>query len=211
MDRVIFLGCWLLLALGVMTGLGIGPSSELSQSIRSGFELLSFGGTAVTAVVALVALTSWQTQFRHSEKWKAIKNFQDALDGGDAAHDYLFCAFAMNARNQAAPWHERRIIFTDEFYEKQKVWFAQCSKVNKAWGQIVLLFEAQELALLKDHQAIEGDVDRVVNLVLENFFLVEPSELMQLHYLINACSNRARSESLILLTQTGKLQKSLVR
>lgn len=211
MDRVIFLGCLLLVGLGVVTGLGIDTSVGISQSVRSALELMSFAGTAVTAVVALVALTSWQTQFRHSEKWKAIKDFQDALDGGEAAHSYLFSAFSMKAQNQTAPWHERKINFTQEFQEKQKTWFAQCSAANKAWSQIVLLFDEKDLTELKTHQDIQEDVEKIITSVLENYFEAESSCLVSMYSIVTACSSQARTGTLELFTQASVLKMSLVR
>ncbi|MBA6068358.1 hypothetical protein [Pseudomonas mosselii] len=211
MDRVIFLGCVLLLGLGVMTGLGLGSSVGLSASIRSAFELLSFAGTAVTAVVALVALTSWQTQFRHSEKWKAIKDFQDALDGGEAAHNYLLCAFSMTAQNQNLPWHERRMDLTQEFQEKQKAWFAQCSATNRAWSQIILLFDEQELASFKGDQEIQEEIEKTISLVLEGYFQSEPNFLVNTYSAVISCSSRARNYAMEQFAQATTLKKNLVR
>ncbi|MNZ16083.1 hypothetical protein D3C78_330480 [compost metagenome] len=211
MDRVIFLGCALLLGLGVMTGLGLGSSVGLSASIRSAFELLSFAGTAVTAVVALVALTSWQTQFRHSEKWKAIKDFQDALDGGEAAHNYLLCAFSMSAQNQNLPWHERRMDLTQEFQEKQKAWFAQCSARSRAWSQIILLFDEKELAAFNIHKEKQEDIEKTISLVLEGYFQSEPNDIVNMYSVVTACSSRARNDAMELFSQATALKKNLVR
>ena len=72
MDRVVFYGCILLVAFGILLGFGMGATEVAANKIRGVFEILSFAGTTVTAVVAVVALTSWQSQFRHAERFKSL-------------------------------------------------------------------------------------------------------------------------------------------
>ncbi|QPG62120.1 hypothetical protein HFV04_021715 [Pseudomonas sp. BIGb0427] len=214
MDRVVLAGCFMLLAVGLLIGLGVNSSTSGWSSIRDVFELASFAGTAVTAVVATVALTSWQLQFRHSEKWKAVKTFQDTLDGGDAAQALLNTAFNMMAANRSVEWDGKRTSFTDDFHLRQKAWHDQCYKANKAWSQITLLYEFPDLATLEIHEDIEADVDRVVAVLLNAFLRMDPMEpvdVVHTYQAVNECASRARAGTLRLFAQAGVMQKRLIR
>ena len=210
MDRVIFLGCFLLLAVGVLTGLGMGSSAGLPQSIRSALELLSFAGTAVTAVVALIALTSWQTQFRHSEKWKALKAFQDSLDAGMSAHTFLMYLFTLIAQNQSANWMNKQIDIPAEFMQKQKDWMEYCTRVDKAWSQIELLYGEGDLRAIENHRAIEDDVRKLSTMMLELYLKMEPTNLLELHNAAQGCVVNASKRTRALYDQSGRLLKGLV-
>lgn len=211
MDRVIFLGCFLLLAVGVLTGLGIQSTSGVAKSIRDGFEILSFIGTAVTAVVALIALTSWQIQFRHSEKWKAVKAFQESLDGGMSAHSHLMYLFTMVARNQAANWTDKQTELTEEFMQKQKAWMEYCFRVDTAWNQIELLYEEGRLRDVENHRSIEDGVRETSTMLLEIYLRMEPTDLFQLHQVVEQSAAIASERSRHLFLQAGNMLKALVR
>lgn len=210
MDRVIFLGCVLLLAVGGLVGIGIGSSSSLSTSIRGALELLSFAGTAITAVVALIALTSWQTQFRHSEKWKALRAFQDLLDGGVSAHSYLTYLFTLVSQNQAARFAGKQLNLTDEFFSRQKAWMEYCFRVDRAWSQIELLYNNGELDFVEDHKSIEESVRKVSSMFIEIMGGNEPTNLFQLINVLNESTANAADRSRQLFLQSDSMLRKLV-
>lgn len=117
----------------------------------------------------------------------------------------------MNAQNKSVAWHERRLDFTSEFQEKQKAWFAQCLAVNKTWSQLALLFDAREIVNLDAHQAIQEEVDKVIQVVLEDYFQVETSDMAAMYNLVSSCSARARSGAQELFAQASALQGDLAR
>jgi hypothetical protein len=211
MDRVVLGGCFLLLVLGVLIGFGISAESSTGKSIRDAFELLSFAGTAITGVVAVVALTSWRAQFRHSEKWKAIKKLQDALDGGRAANAYLNALFSMVARAHRVGWELRTIDFPETFQEPQKAWFDQCSRVDKAWQELLLVFDADELAFKPTHRDIEESVGSVATKFISVYLGSDTPDMGNLYNSFDQCSIRARDDTNLIFKQSGLLQRKLVR
>lgn len=210
MDRVIFLGCALLLALGMLIGLGLDSSASLFTNLRAAFELLSFAGTAATAVVAVVALSSWHTQFRHSEKWKAIKKFQGALDGGRSATAYLNSLFSVAARNYR-DWGGRTVDFMNGFQSEQKAWFDQCALVEKAWQELCLLLDEKDMKVFSViHESIEIEVGDVASLVIGEFLKADAPNIADLYDATQRCSTRARDRTNQIFSQSGELQKKLV-
>ncbi|SEI19103.1 hypothetical protein SAMN05216581_3870 [Pseudomonas asplenii] len=205
MDRVILLGCILLLLTGLSVGLGINTSEGGVKSVRDALELLSFAGTVVTAIVAAIALTSWHAQFRHSERWKAVKKFQESLDGGRAASHYVNLVFRMVANNQMAAWHEKKINFSDDFESGQRAWFDQCLKVERAWQELENIFEGKELDFLLSHKDVEQQVNDFAGMLIRYFINFEVTELSALYQHTMDCIEGARNGKAKIFEQTGLL------
>jgi hypothetical protein len=143
MDRVVLGGCFLLVALGVLLGLGISAEQSTWQSIRAAMELLSFAGTAVTGVVAVVALTSWQSQFRHTERFKSLKELKDAsLD----LHKFIFFLHAIASRHIESLGGGSQVsdhAGAEEVARQQ--WFAALDVYRRAWGVAVVFLTPEEV------------------------------------------------------------------
>ncbi|UVL17458.1 hypothetical protein LOY44_15670 [Pseudomonas sp. B21-044] len=210
MDRVIFGGCILLLMVGGMVGIGVGSTSSLSTGIRAALELLSFTGTAITAVVALVALTSWQTQFRHSEKWKALKAFQDSLDGGVSAHSYLTYLYTLVSQNQMAILANQQLNINDEFFIRQKAWMEYCIKVDRAWGQVDVLYDGGESNPVESHKDVEECVHKVYVVFMDVLAKGNTVNLIGLLDVLNECTANVSEKSRRLFVQSDVLLRKLV-
>lgn len=143
MDRVVLGGCFLLVALGVLVGLGISAEQSIGKSIRDAMELLSFAGTAITGVVAVLAFNNWQTQFRHTERFKALKELKDSsLD----LYSFLNYLNSMVARDMESITHGSQVDerALEESVARQQ-WLASLDVYRKAWGVAVVFLTPEEV------------------------------------------------------------------
>jgi hypothetical protein len=105
-------------------------------------ELLSFAGTAVTGVVAVVAFSSWRTQFRHMEKFKALKELNDASRDLHRFLDYLNAiAYREMVALDGGP-NVEDLARAEDVARQQ--WYAALDVYGKAWGGAVVFLAAEE-------------------------------------------------------------------
>lgn len=211
MDRVVLGGCVLLVALGVLMGLGISAEQSIGGRIRDALELLSFVGTAVTGVVAIVALTSWHMQFKHAEKWKSIKKLQESLDGGKAATDYLNSMFRMLSTRHRNGWSVRKVDFMSDVKDEQEQWFSQCFKVDRAWQELCLVMDEKDFTIVSiTHREIDDLVSKAATEIISVYLGDDQPDLAALYVSTERCSRLARDKTNLMFSQTGLLQRSLV-
>lgn len=143
MDRVVLGGCFLLVALGVLLGLGFSADQPFGKSVRDALELLSFAGTAVTGVVAVVALTSWRSQFRHTERFKALKDLKDA-----SQNLYFFLAYLNSLANRHIEWvsggaRAQELAVAEA--EARARWHEALDIYRRAWGVAAVFLTSAEV------------------------------------------------------------------
>lgn len=142
MDRVVLGGCFLLVALGVLLGLGVSAEQSTWKGIRNAMEFLSFAGTAVTAVVAIAALTSWQSQFRHTEKFKAMKELREA-----SMELYLFLDYLRAVADKHLELLSSGATAQDYAVaeaEARERWYVALDVYSRAWGLAAVFLTNEE-------------------------------------------------------------------
>lgn len=110
------------------------------------FDIIGAIATVIAAGVAVIALTNWQSQFRHAEKFKAFKELKDASTNLYLFRAYLFtiqrcCVHLMNTGG-----------VPDETLEQEKdlaleQWKIALMEYTRAWGTAVVFLTAEEEAL----------------------------------------------------------------
>ncbi|MBT9268534.1 hypothetical protein KKQ10_27020 [Pseudomonas sp. MG-9] len=168
MDRVVLAGCVLLVAFGVLIGVGLNSTEELSKQVRNAFELLNFTGGIVTAAVAVAALTSWRRQFRHSGKYESLRNFKLSLDGGWAAEKLMDKLLGQIKMIHMSDQVYDTMKIHENIADHQKDWDAQCRKVELAWKEMSLYFDQSELSTFKItnrdiYQMVQSEFYRLLN------------------------------------------------
>jgi uncharacterized membrane protein YidH (DUF202 family) len=168
MDRVVLVGCVLLVAFGVLIGVGLNSTEELSKQVRNAFELLNFTGGIVTAGVAVVALTSWRRQFRHSGKYESLRNFKISLDGGWAAEKLMDKLLGQIKMIHMSDQVYDTMKIHENLADDQKDWDAQCRKVEMAWREMNLYFDQSELSTFRVtnrdvYQMVRSEFYRLLN------------------------------------------------
>jgi hypothetical protein len=145
MDRIVFSGCLLLVSFGILLGFGMSTTEVAANKIRGVFEILSYAGTVVTAMVAVVALTSWQSQFRHTERFKSLKDLKDAAIGLHAFKDFLLTVQKKCHHLICNDGYPIDVLEQDETLAREK-WLIALEAYNRAWGTAVVFFTHAEEA-----------------------------------------------------------------
>lgn|GEM_PF-3492340 len=144
MDRVVLGGCLLLVLFGLFVGLGMQTSPEAQTTIRSAFELLSFIATSVTAVVAVVALTGWRMQFKHTEKFNALRDLKDSATSLHKFRGYLLALQnkCLGLLQGASP---ENIAYLQEAEDEARLkWLEALEHYNRAWSTALVFLTAEE-------------------------------------------------------------------
>ena len=89
MDRVIVVGCILLVAFGATFGIAINLRSGTGEAVKSALEIGAAISTIIAAVIAVYALSIWKSEFRHSKKFDALARLKTAVDGLGVAPKYM--------------------------------------------------------------------------------------------------------------------------
>lgn len=65
------------------------PSFSKPAEIKNSIEAISYIATILACVVAMSALTSWRSQFKHSEKYAALKSLLESVYELQTIRSYL--------------------------------------------------------------------------------------------------------------------------
>ena len=71
------------------TGLVWRPMAGVGDSIKYALECISYIATAIAAIVAIVALSAWKDQFKHTERFKCLNELKEAATDLDTFIEYL--------------------------------------------------------------------------------------------------------------------------
>jgi hypothetical protein len=139
-----FLVCFFSGAIWGVGGLSF-SGKPLHTSIKDILELGSYCATIFVALIGVKTLTAWQLQFKHAEKYKAIKSFQDKLNGEQVGESYLYSVMqkVIDSINQSAP-----IGLLDGvkfFKERDLAWVYHCFEMQRAWEEMRLFLTDVEL------------------------------------------------------------------
>lgn len=147
-DWVIRGGCVLLFLSGVIWGMI--PDKKgffVVANIHDLFEIFGAIATAVAAWVGVVALTNWQNQFRHAEKFKAFKDLKDAAYNLIAFRGYLFAVQRRCLHLMGTGGVENEAFEEDERIAKDQ-WTFALKAYNVAWGTAVIFLTKEEESML---------------------------------------------------------------
>ena len=126
-----------------MAGVVWQPAFGDYSKMKDALEGSSFLATAVAAVVAIFTLNAWKAQFRHSERFKSLKDLKDAATDLHTLRGFLFCVERRCTHlmhTNGVPSEELELA---EETAKQK-WLSAMQTYNRAWSTAVVFFTPQE-------------------------------------------------------------------
>lgn len=149
-DRVVLGGCLLLVVFGVFVGISIQAEQLIANGVKTAFEILSYFATAVAAVVAVVALSDWRTQFKHAERFNSIKDLRRVADDlrlftkyvKALERKYLFAMTNAGASDAALNEQEEAA---------RVVWVGALQNYGLAWATASVFFSVENESLKKCH------------------------------------------------------------
>ncbi|WDG77318.1 hypothetical protein PUP68_21655 [Pseudomonas chlororaphis] len=147
-DWVIWTGCILLFFTGAIWGMIPDKSGFFAvENVHDLFDMFGAIATAVAASVGVIALTNWQSQFRHAEKYKALKDLKDAAYGLHAFRGYLFAVQRRCLQLMAAGGVPNEAFDEDERIAHEQ-WTVALRAYNVAWGTAIIFLTGEEEAML---------------------------------------------------------------
>lgn len=190
---------------------GGGISFSYKPEWKAVFELGSYIATILVALVGVKTMNAWQAQFKHSEKYKVIKEFQSSLDGGRAAETYINGLFYKCLEASADNKMPGIMSFLGAMYDSQKAWNAKCFEVERRWANLKLLLSEDELSLfLQSPEDLEVSVREVANMLIEMATNDGSINFLQLNGVVIECCDSVRKQSLLMFDVSNGILKKLV-
>lgn len=146
MDRVVLAGCALLVAFGVLLGFCMGAAEGTVKGVRDAMELLGFGATTVTGVVAVIALTSWRNQFQHTKRFESLNDLKNSAIKLSSFIEYLL---AVAERMRAAHFDcEAPPELREAEESARRKWLEALDNYGRAWGTAAVFLNEAEISSL---------------------------------------------------------------
>lgn len=190
---------------------GGGISFVNEPDFKTAFEIGSYAATILAALVGVKTMNAWRAQFKHSEKFKSVKAFQQSLERNGVLGDYMNFLLSECGKIKFGGRPPDIGVFLAAAQDKQKAWLASCVDVSRCWGSMILLLDAAERKSFSfTPEEIEHRVNPMVNRIYNIAFGVEPIDLFQLTDEINALSMDAARSSTELRDASNIILKKLV-
>ena len=131
MDRVMLLGCFLLVIFGASFGVALNLANGMNAAVKSTLEISSFLATISASGVAIYALTSWRAEFKHTKKYDALAKLKAASDSLRVAPKYLRYSMMQSLTNDGLN-PQRSEFVNDAFSSARKSWFFADAELGAA-------------------------------------------------------------------------------
>ena len=139
MDKVIWLGCLLLIFLGVGFGFALGSDLNSRDSFKYALEVGSFIATIAAAVVATVTLTAWRQQFKFGKSHEALSRLAGASIGLNTVRKYVRNVGYQHVNDLAGDYRVETPDLEVEAKEATVAWYRAFSEYNAAFEEVSML------------------------------------------------------------------------
>lgn len=141
-----YVGIILAFVSGVIIG-GGGVSFDSQSDFKSLVELASYFSTILVAIAGVLALKSWRSQFEHSEKYKAVKEFQESLMGRSVVvSDYAWSVLDKRHAVKAAGAPGSRVEeILPMILMRKDAWRTRKFQVETCWENLKVFLSSDEL------------------------------------------------------------------
>ncbi|PMZ71768.1 hypothetical protein C1X65_22605 [Pseudomonas sp. FW305-70] len=183
-----FLYCLLLFSAGIVFSFLFTKTGEVGfVAFLGAVASLATIGAAITAIYAL---NIWYPQFKHSEKFKALKKLREILDAGNSAEKYIESVYFDCMRKNTNETNSGTKLL-DARHEAKTKWRRQCLSVERCWDDLETLFSQSDLAFFSD---VPKDIDSAVESHVQNIEYMTSDgasvDFIQLHLQISdVCQN----------------------
>jgi hypothetical protein len=148
LDKVIWIGCFLLILFGVVFSAAICGDLNFRESLKYVLEVGSFIATITAAVVAIVTLTAWRQQFMFSNIHEALARLASASIGLQAARKYVRNVGYQQINDLAGDARVEMSDLDDEAKEASIAWYKALSEYNAAFEEVSVLVDDPDIESL---------------------------------------------------------------
>lgn len=143
MDRVMLLGCLLLVIFGAAFGVSVNLANGVNAAVKSTLEIASFLATISASGVAIYALTSWRAEFRHTKKYDALARLKAASDSLRVAPKYLRYSMMQGLNNDALNPQGAEFV-NDAVSSARQSWFFADAELGAAIDECEFFISERE-------------------------------------------------------------------
>lgn len=111
--------------------------------IKDALECTSFLATIIAALVAIYTLRAWKDQFRHAERFAALRSLKDAITDLHLYRGYLLSVIRVFNHLRVSGGVPDQTLIDDEKEKKEKL-LSAFSAYRKAWVAAVPFFTPRE-------------------------------------------------------------------
>lgn len=150
MDRVIIIGCVLLVAFGATFGIAINLQSGTGTAVKSVLEVAAALSTIIAAGVAVHALTIWKYEFRHGKKFDSLARLKSAVDALGVAPKFLRYVMLLGLHRAKRSGQSSQFL-TERFKASREAWSSADRECSAAIDECELFVDEakfRELTLL---------------------------------------------------------------
>ena len=145
-DFVIWSGCILLFSAGIVWGMIPDKTGFfIVANVHDLFDIFGALATVIAAAVAVVALSNWRSQFRHSARFESLKGLKNAATELHTFRKYLITVQSRCMHLMHSQGVEDKVLKELEETARQ-TWISALQTYNQAWGTAVVFFTAEEEA-----------------------------------------------------------------
>ncbi|MBV7523409.1 hypothetical protein KW834_03180 [Pseudomonas sp. PDM29] len=126
-----------------MAGVVWRPAFGNYANLKDALECTSFLATIVAALVAIYTLRAWKDQFRHAERFAALRALKDAITDLHLYRGYLLSVIGVFNHLRASGGVPDQTLINEEKEKKEKLLLA-FSAYRKAWVAAVPFFTPRE-------------------------------------------------------------------
>jgi len=189
MDRVMLLGCLLLVIFGTSFGVALNLESGVNAAVKSTLEIASFLATISASGVAIYALTSWRAEFKHTKKYDALARLKAASDNLRVAPKYLRYSMLQGLINDGLN-PERSKLVNDAVSSARKSWFFADTELGAAIDECEYFISEREhrdlvFQQLAIYELVSDFKDEMMDLQF-NFNEIDKSAVRQKHLVVEA-------------------------
>lgn len=159
----------------ILGGDGLSYVDEIN--VKYVFEFGSYLATILVALVGVKTMNAWQAQFKHSEKYKAIRAFQASLEKSVIREAYIKFLMGKTSELLFENGEEDLREYLTVTQDNQKDAIANSFDVGRCWENMVMLLDESDKRLFScSPYDVDARVGRTVSRIYGVAFGRKPEE-----------------------------------
>ncbi|MGG2019025.1 hypothetical protein AB1J88_03185 [Pseudomonas sp. S8] len=191
-----------------MAGVAWRPAFGDFLKLKDWLECVSFLATTIAAMIAIFTLRDWRNQFRHAERFSALKSVKDAITDLHLYRGYLLAIAEILKYQQANDGADDPDLISK--VEKKRVELLSALSVyQKAWDTAVAFITSEEEENFPGPPYVYLQLFQIRPLEIQDAHerLMIKGQANEFEKVFNACNEEAKEK----FTKTMEAIKSMLR